>query len=166
VAAAFRPDLGGWVVPGPRVSAANDGATVVAMALLLRAEAEAGLPLPEAVAARVPDRLGELAGRPLDFPISAGEFFESFTDDSGRVHENVGQPIKFLWYPWGIDCAVRWLDRVARTGGPVGETARTRRVLGHLLQGIGPAAVEEASAGWAWLAGETLLGLSSVPKPE
>ena len=48
---------------------------------------------------------------------------------------------------------------------PHDEIVRTRRVLGHLLLDLGPAAVEEGKEGYTYVTAETLIGLTAVETP-
>jgi hypothetical protein len=70
--------------------------------------------------------------------------------------------INFLWHPWAIEAATRWLARDARVPGPARDRRRVRRALGHLVVDMGPSARAKASEGYIFVASETVYGLSSV----
>jgi hypothetical protein len=158
----YRPELPGWIAPTGQVDQLNDGLTIVNGALLLRAEAEAGIALPASLIRQIPELLDSLKQRDGHFPVSisheGGNYLEQQT---GKVAYYTW-PIKLFWYSWGVDLAARWLERAKRVGAPHDERVRVRRVLGHLLLDLGPAQVDDALGGWAFVAAESLIGLSAV----
>lgn len=157
-----RHDGQGWrclVVQGNEF---NDGLTIFLYAVLERAEDEAGRPMPEAVAAAMRDYLAGLGDRPESFPVSVGFFGSSFTDPTGRVVIDATRQVRFLWFAWSLDAVSRWLDRTRKCGAAHEETVRARRVLGHLLDELGPAQVDQVLSGFTFVAAETLLGLAGV----
>ncbi|HEX8069273.1 MAG TPA: toll/interleukin-1 receptor domain-containing protein [Pyrinomonadaceae bacterium] len=140
-----------------------DGLTLQIYALLLRAHTEAGITLPPAVMQQMPKHLAECAARDVDFPIGRAEFSQICTGADGREYtgkEGVG----FLWYPWAMDAASRWLrwaeQHKAETAPE--DRVRVRRALGHMVVDLGPEAVRHASADWTFIPAETLYGLSDI----
>ena len=100
----------------------------------------------------------------MEFLGGSGEF--SF-DPDGPVE--LSESIGFLWHPWAIDCATRWLNRSAGSPLSTQERVELQRLLGHLILSLGDAAIAEATKGgpkgWTFRASETLYGLSSIPLP-
>jgi hypothetical protein len=74
--------------------------------------------------------------------------------------------INFLWHPWAVECAVRWLARARAHGAARVDEVRVRRALGAFVVEKGDEAVRTASTGAVFVASETLIGLSRVPPPE
>jgi hypothetical protein len=71
-------------------------------------------------------------------------------------------PVTFLWHPWAIDCAQRWLVRLQKNHAPHADITMTRRVLGHLVIDLGDQAFSEAKTLPTFRSAETLYGLSTV----
>jgi tRNA A-37 threonylcarbamoyl transferase component Bud32 len=158
----YRADLPGWVAPTGQVDQLNDGLTIVNSALLLRAEAEAGIALPDALVRQIPLLLDSLKQRDEHFPVSISHEGGNYLDQRTGKVEYYTWPIKLFWHSWGVDLAARWLSRAKRVGAPHEEVVRVRRVLGHLLLDLGPGQVDDALAGWAFVAAESLIGLSAL----
>jgi class 3 adenylate cyclase len=168
-AKALVPGWRGTPYADERVSS---GLTLQVYAELLRAESEAGLEVPPAVLAAIPRHLTELVGKALKEAYDAGENqlrFQSHADRaesarSGKPVWSVGtESVNFLWHPWGVEAAVRWLDRARRLGAAeAADVHRVRRALGHLVVDLGEDAFREATSGFTFVASETLYGLSSV----
>jgi hypothetical protein len=140
----------------------NDGLTLFLFGLLLRAEAEAGVALPESLLARVPHHLDDCGTRPAGYPNSVGLFSTPFTY-KGKEYDEEERMVRFLWYPWAVQASVWWLARVERVGAPRDEAVRARRILGHLILALGPQVEAEVAAGKTFIAAETLHGLTAVP---
>lgn len=154
----------GWHGVGESENQIFDGLTLQIYAELLRAEAEAGVEIPQRILDEIPRHLMSCTERDLNFPIASGEFSAPVTDQSGRV--SVGkESVGFLWYPWAIDSAVRWLRRAEKHGVPSEELVRVRRALGHLVVDLGPDAVNKARNDWTFIVAELLYGFSDV-RPE
>jgi hypothetical protein len=140
-----------------------DGLTLQIYALLLRAEAEAGVQLPPAMLRQMPRHLAECAARNVDFPVGRAEFSAICTDADGRDYtgkEGVG----FLWYPWAMDAAARWLRWAAAHPNDAApeDRVRVRRALGHMTIDLSPEALKHARADWTFIPAETLYGLSDI----
>ena len=161
-------DPAGWRASAADNSQPLDGLTLQIYALLLRAEAEAGVKLPAVILQNIPQHLLRCADRGVDYPDSVGKFVIDFTDPDGK--RVVGsEPINFLWYPWAIDCAARWLERPEDHHPADGaaaslpeERVRIRRTLGHLIIDLGPPRASKAATGWTFIVSETLYGLSDT----
>jgi hypothetical protein len=109
-----------------------DGLTLQIYATLLRAEAQAGIVLPPAMLAAVPQHLDRLFGRPISYAPALGIVTRYFTNfDGTNAMRTVTET--YLWHPWAIECAARWLERLERTRAPPEEFTRARRVLGYLV---------------------------------
>jgi serine/threonine protein kinase len=156
----------GWQCPGPSGSQEhNDGLTLWLFALLLRAETEDGLVLPENIVQQIPRHLADCGKRPADYPISVSMVNHPFRY-LGQDYDEEARVIRVLWYPWAVETASRWLERCHRIGAPRSEVVRARRVLGHLVLTLGPQFRSELTTGQTFIPTETLLGLSAVPLPD
>jgi hypothetical protein len=156
--------LPGWRRTHEALNAISPGLTLQTYALLLRAESEAGVEVPAEILAAIPRHLLTLEGASMEQPPDAGEYNHFVVGDDGKVAIQ-SESINFLWHPWAIDAAARWLDRAARLGAPASERYAVRRVLGHLVVGLGPEAVRLSRDTWVFISSETLLGLSAIPPP-
>ena len=143
----------GWQAGGSSLGESADGLTLQIYGRLLDAEREAGLRIPETIAREIPRHLARVNDRNMEFPNAAGEF------SYGRFSEG----INFLWYPWAIDCAMRWLHRSTATPITTEERLGIQRLLGHLVLDLGDEAVAKSTAQWTFSASETLYGLTSIP---
>lgn len=166
VGASFLPDgaVPGWRRTADPNDTVSPGLTFQNYALLLRAEREAGLPLPPAVAAALPDALEGLARVSMEQPPDAGEFAADFVDHDGRADRKT-EMINMLWYPWAVLACREWLDRDVRLPGPSAHRFRVRRALGHLVVDHGRDAFAEAVKGYIFVASETLYGCGGPPGP-
>ncbi len=147
----------------------SSGLTLQIYAELLRAESQAGVAIPSEILAAIPRHLTDLVGKALKEAYDAGENqlrFQSHADRAESVRTgkpvwSVGtESVNFLWHPWGVEAAARWL---ARGGGEAVDVHRVRRALGHLVVDLGDDAFREATSGFTFVASETLYGLSAVP---
>lgn len=160
-----RDRLPGWHGVSESANQIFDGLTLQIYAELLRAEAEAGIKLPQVILENIPRHLIGTVERDLNFPVGSGEFSAAMTDHTGR--DIVGkESIGFLWYPWAVDACVRWLERSEKHGGPPEERVRVRRALGHLVLDLGPDSATKASTDWTFIGAELLNNLSSIKPPQ
>jgi hypothetical protein len=151
----------------------SSGLTLQIYAELLRADAQAGIPIPSPILAAIPPHLEDMAERALKEAYDAGENslrFQGHRDraESARtgipVWSNGTESVNFLWHPWAIESAWRWLERAKRAGGAeAADVQRVRRVLGHLVVDLGDDAFKEATSGFTFVSSETLYGLSALP---
>ena len=155
----------GWHGTGPTTAHATfDGLTLQTYAILLRAEAETGFSIPPVIINQIPRHLTQCIKRDLSFPTESSEFSAPFRTHAGL--DFVGRDsVTFLWYPWAIAAAQAWLQRAAQKGASVEDHVQVRRALGHLVVDLGEDAVKEATADWAFVAAETLYGMSTIPPP-
>jgi hypothetical protein len=118
--------------------------------------------LPAEIADEIPRQLIEFARRDLTFPVNGGEFTVFCTDAEG--HDLVGKRlIKYLWYPWVIDCAVNWLEQAEKDGRPKEQRVRVRRALGHMVVDLGDEALKRArQQNYSFFAAEDLYGLTNI----
>lgn len=143
----------------------STGLTMQALAMLLRAEDEAGFALPDELLAAIPAHLVERGRARATDDYDMGEFKEQFTRPDGSTLELI-EGINFLSHPWAVDAAARWLKRARARGADPGDVVRVRRALGQLVVEMGSEAVARALEGFTFVASESLVGLSSVPAPE
>ncbi len=155
----------GWKGTADEVNEIFDGLTIEIYALLLRAEAEAGFRIPENILAQIPRHLALTAARDLKFPTAKGEHIAFISDPNTKREYRMNESVGFLWHPWAIDCSVRWLKRAAKFGATPEDIVRVRRALGHMVVDMGETATQKAASEWAFVAAETLYGLSVIPAP-
>ncbi len=154
----------GWNHMGAMGARTFDGLTLQIYAILLQAEAEAGIPIPPPMLRQIPRHLERCSRRLLEYPSDSAEFSaRPFTAHHG--HKVVGlEQVTFLWNPWAIACSARWLQRAQKYGALREDLTEVRRCLGHLVVDLGDAAVEkDTKAEWTYLSVELLYGLTAVP---
>ena len=155
----------GWQAGSESFSSTCDGLTLQIFGRLLDAEAEVGLKIPLSISKEIPHHLARCDGRSLTFPVSGGEFSALITDHKGQRYV-ARESINFLWHPWAIDCAVRWLKRAETHNAPPEERVAIQRTLGCLIIDLGDEAARAATNGWTFVAAESLYGLSAVSPPD
>jgi hypothetical protein len=117
--------------------------------------------IPPAILDEIPRQLALFARRDLSFPVNGGEFLAQYTRFDGT--EGVGRRlIKYLCYPWVIDCSVRWLEFADQANLPKEERIRVRRTLGHMVVDLGDEALKRAEADYTFFASEDLYGLTGL----
>jgi hypothetical protein len=166
LAARFDPtgDPPGWRGIREDIREVYDGLTLQIHGELLRAQAaRVGFAIPPVVLEEIPKLLAACAQRDLSFPTDGGEFEAVYLDATGK--ETLGhEAIKYLWYPWAIDCAVSWLRYARAIGVPKEQIVQVQRALGHLVVDLGETAVTKARTDWTFLTSENLYGFSAVPE--
>jgi hypothetical protein len=125
------------VVPGWRAGVdeergALDGLTLQIFSELLRAEEVCGMAVSPAILKAIPQHINRLFGRPANYPVAVAQYTRTFTNFDGTYVTRL-QPVRFTWLPWAIECTVRWLRRLERTGGSSEERVQAERVLGYLV---------------------------------
>ena len=142
-----------------------DGLTIQIFSELLRTqEALQDFSIPPAMLQEIPRQLALFARRDLSFPVSGGEFLARYTRFDGQ--EGVGrESIEYLWYPWVIDCSVRWLEFAGKHQASKEERVRVRRALGHLVVDLGGEALRQAQHDHTYFASEDLYGLTAISPP-
>ncbi|HEV2802126.1 MAG TPA: toll/interleukin-1 receptor domain-containing protein [Pyrinomonadaceae bacterium] len=151
----------GWHGTGEGAYETFDGLTLQIYSLLLRAQEETGYQMPPALLSNIPHHLARTTERDFTFPIGRAEFSATCIDHEGREYtgkEGVG----FLWHPWAIDCAERWLRWAEQNNVPAEERVRVRRALGYMVVDLGDEAIKRATAEWTFIPSETLYGLTAV----
>lgn len=140
-----------------------DGLTLQIYAELLRCEDEDGIPLPAAILQAIPDQIDRLLGRPIDYPLAAASYTRVFTNFDG-TRMTRWQDVTFIWLPYAIEVAQRWLRRLERNGGSPEAMLQAQRVLGYLVVDLGSRSFPDAESGKAptFVASETLHALTSV----
>jgi serine/threonine protein kinase len=113
-------DPPGWRPSRGRAIPVNDGLTLRCFATLLRAEAEAGVPVPANIREAIPAHLLRCGNRDTEFPDMSGVVSYTFTDLDG-LEQNRKETFPCLWYPWALESLKLWLARP-----DVPEEARTR----------------------------------------
>ncbi len=155
----------GWKGTADEVNEIFDGLTLEIYSLLLRAEAETGFKIPQKILDQIPLHLAQTYTRDLKFPTAKGEHIAFVSDPNTGREYRMNESVGFLWHPWAIDCAVRWLKRAEKYGAASEDIVRVRRALGHMVVDLGEEATRKATSEWAFVAAETLYGLSAVPPP-
>ena len=160
-----KGDPPGWRGTSEDTLQIYDGLTIQIFAELL--QAQKALPefkIPPAILNEIPRQLGLFARRDLSFPVNGGEFFAQYTRFDGT--EGVGRRlIKYLWYPWVIDCSVRWLEYAEKQQSPKEQRVQVRRALGHLVVDVGDEALKRAQGDYTFFASENLYGLTVIDPP-
>lgn len=151
----------GWHGTGEGAYETFDGLTLQIYSLLLRTQEETGFQVPPAILQNIPRHLNQMIARDFTFPIARAEFSAIYVDRDEREYtgkEGVG----FLWHPWAIDCAERWLRWSEQNAVAPEERVRVRRALGYMIVDLGEEAVKRATAEWTFIPAETLYGLTAV----
>jgi hypothetical protein len=142
-----------------------DGLTIQIFAELLQTkQALPDFVIPPAILNEIPRQLALFARRDLSFPVNGGEFLAQYTRFDGN--EGVGRRlIKYLWYPWVIDCSGRWLELAEKEQLPREQRVQVRRALGHLAVDLGDEALRRAQRDYTFFASEDLYGLAGIKPP-
>jgi hypothetical protein len=155
----------GWrPAPDDRTPTISDGLTLQVAGLLLRAEAEMGLPLSEEIARAIQRLVESLADRDHSHPTTNNRFNRAFKNHEDKNFD-VMPATEYLWYPWAIETATRWLARTERLKYPNTAQVRARKALGHLvinLGGAGELIKKAENAEESYIAAETVIGLSAL----
>ena len=139
-----------------------DGLTVQIFAELLQTQkALPDFSIPPAILQEIPRQLALFAWRDLSHPLTGGEFMAQYTRFDGK-EETGRESIKYLWYPWVIDCSVSWLEFAGKHQLPKEERVRVRRALGHLVVDLGDKVLKDAQLEYTFFASETLYGLTAI----
>jgi hypothetical protein len=156
----------GWRAEANRPGPVIDGLTLQIYGELLRAEEEAGIVLPPAIAQAIADQVDRMLARTVDHPIAGASNTRIFTNYDG-VRVTRWQTLEYIWLPGAIDVAARWLRRLERSGGAPEAKTQARRVLGYLVVDLGSRAFDDAITGKdpIYAASETLHALASIPPP-
>ena len=88
-----------------------------------------------------------------------------FTNHENR-EELRNEGINFLWHPWAIDAAVRWLERTKRIPAPRSQVVGVQRALGWLVVDSSEKQRKDATGGMSFVAGEALDRAFGGPKIE
>ena len=141
------------------------GLTIQIFAELLQTkQALPDFAIPPTILNEIPRQLALFARRDLSFPVNGGEFLAPYTRFDGN--EGVGRRlIKYLWYPWVIDCSVRWLEFAEKQQLPKEQRVQVRRALGHLVVDLGDEALKRAQRDYTFFAAEDLYGLDGIQPP-
>jgi hypothetical protein len=159
-----KEGLCGWRRTAGRGDPISEGLTFQIYAELLRAEAEAGIALPQPILDEIPVHLARLHGRTKDAVYDMGEYSVKFTNHEQPPREAGGnEGINFLWHPWAIETAIRWLHRSVQHPVPNEQIVQVRRALGWLVVDMSDDKRKAATEGMSFVAGETLYGLSTIP---
>lgn len=154
----------GWRRTAERADPISEGLTFQIFAELLRAEAEAGVVLPAQLLEEIPKQLRATFRAKLESPYDMGEYSVRFTNHEGR-EDLRNEGINFLWHPWAIDAASRWLERAKRVPASPADEVGVRRAFSYLVVDMSETKRKEAISGMSFVAGEALYGLSAVPQP-
>ncbi|HYG12246.1 MAG TPA: toll/interleukin-1 receptor domain-containing protein [Pyrinomonadaceae bacterium] len=151
----------GWHGTGEGAYETFDGLTLQIYSLLLRVQEETGYQVPAAIMQNIPRHLAQVTTRNFSFPIGRAEFSAVYVDHEGR--ESTGKEgVGFLWHPWAIDCAERWLRWAEQNAVAPEQRVHIRRALGYMVVDLGEEAVRRATAEWTFIPAETLYGLTAI----
>jgi hypothetical protein len=136
----------------------SEGLTLQIYSLLLRAEEEAGIPIPEAILRNIRSHLEKrLQFPPKDLTVKYKATF--VTHDGKRITDEL--PVTFLAYPWAIECAAHWLHR-ERTHNAHGDDPLVRRALADMVISHGKLSVKRAQNDLTFRTAELLYTLSAL----
>jgi hypothetical protein len=141
-----------------------EGLTLQIYGALLRARAEANFTFPDPMLHDIHRYLVRMVGRSFNPNHMAANIRLSFTDPTGQV-QNVYYPLKFLWYPWAIETAQRWLMYAPERGFSTESITQVRRALGYLVVDLGRVVPDQVRREYPWMAAEILYALSVIPQP-
>lgn len=160
-----RGDPPGWRGISEDTLEIYDGLTIQIFTELLQTQqALPDFTIPPAMLKEIPRQLALFARRDFSFPVNGGEFLAQYTRFDGK--EGVGRRlIKYLWYPWVVDCSVRWLQFADKQQLPKEQRVQVRRALGHLVVDLGDEALKRAQRDYTFFASEDLYGLTALDPP-
>jgi hypothetical protein len=139
-----------------------DGLTIQIFAELLQTQkALPDFSIPPTIPQEIPRQLALFARRDLSFPVSGGEFVARYTGFDGQERPK-RQSMKYLWYPWVIDCSVSWLEFADKHQLPKYQRVRVRHALGHLVVDLGDKAIRDVRRDFIFFASEDLNGLNAI----
>jgi hypothetical protein len=155
----------GWKGTADEVNESFDGLTLEIYSLLLRAEEEIGFQIPPNILEQIPRHLALTNARDIKYPTAKGEHIAFVSDPNTGREYRMNESVGFLWHPWAIDCAVRWLKHAGKYGATPEDLVRVRRALGHMVVDLNAEAITKATSEWTFVAAETLYGMSAIPSP-
>src|SRR5262249_13146049 len=131
-------------------------------AVLLQAEAEAGLPISGPILEAIPKHLILCGDRSREHVDQRGTFRAGAFKNHEGTTATPTNSLTFLSLPWAIAASMRWLRRSAAHPGRPEETSAVRRTLGRLVVDGSGAAAATATSSWTFVPAEQLYGLSAV----
>ncbi len=152
---------GGWRRTNDRSDKISAGLTLQIVAALLRAERDAGVQLSDALGRAIPGLLLRVRSASLSDAYDMGEFTVEFLSHENR-RDGRTEGINFLWHPWAMEAATRWLLRPRSPDEAILDVVAVRRALAHWAVATADEAVRAASAGYCFVASETLFGWSAL----
>lgn len=149
---------GGWR-EAPADPSLVDGLTLQAYAELLRAEAQVGTHLPDAIHDAIRRQVLVLASRGADYEVLERTYSRQYRGPDGRPLTDQ-QVIRFAWYPWAIETCAWWIRRLEQTNAPREDLVAARRALGHLVVDLGESTVTVLISGIGFPIAETAYALA------
>jgi hypothetical protein len=151
----------GWRAGDDGVNVTFDGLTLQIYGRLLDARSAAGLTIPPEITRAMVPHLTGIAGRQLDFLKNTAEFYVTVVLDGKPVMAR--ESVNFPWYPWAVDCAVRWLRSEDALNAAPEDRVAVERTLSHLVITLGDEATTKTLGDDSTFeAAEMLYGLSGV----
>ncbi len=160
--------LHGWVNDPleEHVGDVYDGLTAQTYgALMEAAELDPAISLPPAMYEDIRVYLVNCLGRTSDYAVDAGAYSLECRKPDGTT-QTVGDAMRYLWWPWVIDCAGRWLRHAEAHRLPMAQRVQVRRSLAHQLLTVGPAESEKAMRGYSYTMAEGLYCLRNLRATE
>jgi tRNA A-37 threonylcarbamoyl transferase component Bud32 len=155
----------GWSYGDDSPDTIIEGLTLQVYGLLIRADLEAGVAIPDRIRPEIPLFLGHFTSRSIgdgDHEIGEATYlFRSHLGDD-RLGRETG---RFEWYPWQVYACWHWLQWSEREHGNPNDRDGIRRVLGHLVVRMAEPAARREVAGYSFIPAERLFCLSSIPPP-
>ena len=156
----------GWHAIGEDTKEIYDGLTIQIFDELLQTQkALPDFSIRSEILQEIPRQLALFATRDLSNTRNeGGEFNAEYTSFDGKEAKGK-ESIKYLWYPWVIDCSVNWLEFAGKHQLPKEGRVRVRRALGHLVVDVGKDILERARGEFTFFASEDLYGLTAIDPP-
>ena len=159
----LNPGGSGWL--GYRLNESTiplEGLSLQIYGTLFRAAQEMQLAIPRDYRDHVYEYLVRMPGRPFNPNRAAGTFRIAFVPHQGQS-KTIYSPVNFLWYPWAIECAMRWLVTAEQHREPAERVTRMRRALGYLVVDLRDSMITETKKEAPYMSSEILIALSLVP---
>lgn len=140
-----------------------EGLSLQVYATLMRAHVEAKTEWPAGWLDDVYALLRPTVNRPFNPSNTAGVFQIRVLGPGGRRDATTTYfPVRFLWYPWAIACATKWLALAPGAHVDPAHVTQVRRALGYLVIDLQSTALGESRREWPWVSSEMLYAASAI----
>jgi hypothetical protein len=158
----FNAQMLGWPAsPGFESGPVIDGLTLQTCNALLWAEQEVGFAIPDDILAAIPLLLLKVQERPYGYPCDQVRYSAAYQRLDGS-QTTANEDIVFLWYPWAVQVACRWLQRAAERPKQRGrDMVIAHRALAHLIVDMAGEITKTSTQTYTYEVAETVYGLSA-----